>query len=43
MDQNDLLRYPNLLNFLFYGLATELHQVDPNTVKPAFKQMIQQS
>ena len=29
------LEYPNLLNFLFYGSATELQQVDPITVKPA--------
>ena len=29
------LTYPNLLHILFCGSATELHQVDPNTVKPA--------
>ena len=29
------LKYPNLLYFLFYGSATELHQVDPNTMKHA--------
>ena len=30
-------KYPNLLYFLYYGSAKELHQVDPDTVKPAIR------
>ena len=34
MDQNDLFKISKFAVFFVYASATELHQVDPNTVKP---------
>ena len=35
VDQNDLFKISKFAVFFVYASATELHQVDPNTVKPA--------